>query len=334
MATLAEALALPTPPDALLIGIAPTGGKLPDSLAAGHPRGDRGRARRAVRAPHVHRRRPGIRRGGGGTRDDDHRLPTAAGPDGDVDRPAARPGQAGDPDRRERLRDRQDVGRARASAGRAGRRRPGRLRADRPDRDDDRGLGRGRGPADQRLRPGHHRVAGRGGRAARRLGHRRGPGLARPPGLLVGDAGAHPRIDAAGDGDGPQAGTRRTRLRPPARGVVPDRVAARVHRAPRAGRRARRAIEGRRGRAQHLALSRRRRGAQDHRAGRGARRVCPRTTRSASGPIACGRRSGPGWTRCPGSRADESPHHPGGPPPRAARPVPDRSRGPCQRARA
>ena len=83
VATLAEALALPTPPDALLIGIAPTGGKLPDCVAAGHPRGDRGRARRAVRAPHVHRRRPGVRRGRGGARDDDHRLPPPAGPDGD-----------------------------------------------------------------------------------------------------------------------------------------------------------------------------------------------------------------------------------------------------------
>ena len=43
------------------------------------------------------------------------------------------------------------------------------------------------------------------GEAARRLGPRRGPGLARPPGLLVGDARAHPRGDPAGDGHGPQA---------------------------------------------------------------------------------------------------------------------------------
>ena len=136
------------------------------------------------------------------------------------------------------------------------------VRADRPDRDDDRGLGRRGRPAHQRLRPGHRRVAGRAGRGARRLGHRRGPGLARPPGLLVGDARADPRRDAAGDGHGPQAGARRARLRPPARGVVPDRRAARVHRPPRAGRRAGRAVEGRRGGAQHLALPGRRRGAR------------------------------------------------------------------------
>ena len=87
-----------------------------------------------------------------------------------------------------RLRDRQDVGRARAAARRAGGRRQGVVRADRPDRDDDRGLGRRGRPAHQRLRPGHRRVARRAGRGARRLGARRGPGLARPPGLLVGDA--------------------------------------------------------------------------------------------------------------------------------------------------
>ena len=48
------------------------------------------------------------------------------------------------------------------------------------------------------------------GEARGRLGHRRGPGLARPPGLLVGDAGADPRRDAARDGHGPQAGARPT----------------------------------------------------------------------------------------------------------------------------
>ena len=61
------------------------------------------------------------------------------------------------------------------------------------------------------------------GEAPRRLGDRRGPGLARPPGLLVGDARPDPRRDAAGDGPRPQARPDRARLRPPARGVVPDR---------------------------------------------------------------------------------------------------------------
>ena len=61
------------------------------------------------------------------------------------------------------------------------------------------------------------------GEDARRLGHRGGPGLARPPGLLVRDARADPWLDAAGDGHGPRPGSPRARLRPPPRGVVPDR---------------------------------------------------------------------------------------------------------------
>ena len=140
----------------------------------------------------------------------DRRLPAPARAPRDRDRAAARAGQAGDPDRGHRLRDRQDVRRARAAEGRARTGRPGRLRSHRPDRDDDRRLGRGGRPRDQRLRAGHRRVDARGGRGARRLDHRRGPGLARPPGVLVGDARAHPRLDAARDGHGPQAGPRRT----------------------------------------------------------------------------------------------------------------------------
>ena len=75
--------------------------------------------------------------------------------------------------------------------------------------------------------------------------------------------------------------------------VVPDRRRCpAVHRPPRAGRRARRAVEGRRDRAEHLALSRTttRRGpsiARDRRRDR----ACRPTTRSASGPARCGRGS-------------------------------------------
>ena len=76
VATLDEALALPTPPDALLIGIAPTGGRLPDAwraiildaIAAG--------PRRPVRPAHVPRRRPGVR--GRGRRARDARSSTTA----------------------------------------------------------------------------------------------------------------------------------------------------------------------------------------------------------------------------------------------------------------
>ncbi len=135
--------------------------------------------------------------------------------------------------------------------------------------------------------------------------------------------GAHPRRDAARDGPRPQAGPRRARLRPPARGLVPDREAAAVHRAARADRRARGAVEGRGRRAEHVALPGRRRGARRHRRRSRPRPACRPTTRSGSGPTGCGRRSATPWTRCRGSDAQ-----PRGPLARLAGPVPDRPLGP------
>ena len=91
----------------------------PDAWRADDPRRHPRGAGRPVRAAHVHRRRPGVRRGGAATGRPDHRLPAAA-------RAARRPsvgrkhdpGQARDPHGRHRLRDRQDVRRARAAQGR------------------------------------------------------------------------------------------------------------------------------------------------------------------------------------------------------------------------
>ena len=123
----------PEPPDALLIGIAPTGGRLPGHVAPDHPGRHRRGSRRPVGPPHVHRRRPRVRGRRGRARDRDRRLPASARSDGDRRRAPPRARQAGDPDGRHRLRGRQDVGRARAPA-RGARRRQTRLVRRRPAR--------------------------------------------------------------------------------------------------------------------------------------------------------------------------------------------------------
>ena len=61
--TLNDALGFLPRANALLIGIAPTGGKLPDDWRRRDPRRDPVRPRHPVRPPHVPRRRPGVRRG-------------------------------------------------------------------------------------------------------------------------------------------------------------------------------------------------------------------------------------------------------------------------------
>ena len=116
----------------------------------------------------------------------------------------------------------------------------------------------------------------RGGRAPRRLGHRRGPGLPRPPAYCIVTLGLihgttpHAMVMVHKPGHG------RPRLRPPAGAPLPDRVAARLHPTPRGGRGAGRAIEGRRRRAQHVAHRGRGRGPPGRRGDRGRDRAADR----------------------------------------------------------
>ena len=163
VATVAEALALPEPPTALLIGIAPTGGRLPaawrsiileaigaglDVLSGLHTMlGDDPEFAAAARAAGVaivdFRRPP-------------EREETAVG----------RPHRKGT---RVMLTVATDCAVGKMSValelrrGCPRTRRSRRLRAHRPDRDDDRGLGRRRRPRLRRLPSGHLRAAGRGG---------------------------------------------------------------------------------------------------------------------------------------------------------------------------
>ena len=123
--TLADAMALPEPPDTLLIGIAPTGGKLPPEWRTTILEAiDRGLEVHSglhtflgddpeFSAEAAAKGRP------------DRRLPASAGAARDRGRAAACARQARDPDGRHGLRDRQDVRRPRAAAGGARVRRQG-----------------------------------------------------------------------------------------------------------------------------------------------------------------------------------------------------------------
>ena len=286
----------------LLIGIAPTGGRLPDDwraviLAAIRSGldihsglhtflGDDPEFADAARSS----RRP------------DHRLPPAARPVRDGRRAGAtRPGKrviltVGTDCAIGKMSVALELRRAATAAGRdASFVRHG------PDRDDGRGLGRGRRPGHRRLRPGDGGVAGRRGRAPRRLGHRRGAGEPGPPGVQLGDAGAHPRDDARTRwswSTSPGMADHDFDHEPDA--PLPDRAAAAVHRAPRAGRRARRARRRSwRSRSTRRSSRTRRRRGGSSRPPR-PRPACRATTRCASAASRCGARSRRRSTRCRG----------------------------------
>ena len=112
--------------------------------------------------------------------------------------------------------------------------------------------------------------------------------------------GAHPRRDAARDGHGPQAGPRRARLRPPARGLRSRSRRCRPFIAlhePVAGLVAPSKVVAV---ALNTSLYRgRRRGAPGHRRDRRRDRPAGRRSRSASAPTGCGRRSASGVDALP-----------------------------------
>ena len=195
----------PSRPNTLLIGIAPTGGKLPESWRRTILDAIERRARRPLGPAHVPRRRPRVRGGGGreGHRIVDYRRPP--------ERRRRRSGGRTRPGKRVILTVGTDCAIGKMSVALELRQRRSRrataavfvptgqtgMMID------------GWGVAVDRVISdfvaGDRRVDARGGRGARRLAHRRGPGLARPPGVFVRDPRAHPRLDAARHGDGPQA---------------------------------------------------------------------------------------------------------------------------------
>ena len=106
------------------------------------------------------------------------------------------------------------------------------------------------------------------------------------------------------DGHVPQAGARGARLHAPARPELPDRVAARLHRPPRAGGRDDRALDASspwRSTPRSIGTTTRRAPSSTPSRGRPA---CRPTTRSGSAPTVCGPRCATGWTPSSQSAGD------------------------------
>ena len=170
--TMRDGLALK--PDAVLIGIAPVGGRLPEQWRDLARRGARRRLRHLERAAQLPGRRPDAGGKGPRQRGQAARPAEAAGRHPGLQRPGQGRGRAGGAHGRHRLQRRQDDRAAPAGEAAQGARPADHLRGDRADGHHDRGLGHLGGRGGVRL---HRRRGGTAGPAGEQgRGHRAGGG--------------------------------------------------------------------------------------------------------------------------------------------------------------